>query len=606
MKGRRAIISVHDKTGVVDFAKALARLGYEIVSTGGTAAALEAGGVTVMRVSDVTGFPEILGGRVKTLHPAVHAGILARGTPEHEEEIRRLGIRLVDIVAVNLYPFVQTVARPDVTLEDAVENIDIGGPTMVRAAAKNFERVAVITNPARYAGIVAELESSGEISAPTRLQLALEAFRHTAEYDCAIADFLAGRAPAEEGVALGAQDGVQGGVREGLQGDGHGGGNDGVQAGGWHGGGYGDGQGAETGGQQQAATGCVQAWERAGAGTGAGAGAGAGAGTLAGESGPHGGCFGDTVSIRGTKVLDLRYGENPHQPAAFYALEGLAGQGLAGARQVQGKPLSFNNILDADAALRIVREFSEPVAVVIKHTNPCGVAVGDDLARAYVRAREADAVSAFGSVVGLGGMVTKDVAAKLVETFVEVVLAWGVAEEAIAVLAARPNLRVLVVPQKGHGPASGIDVRWVDGGFLVQQADSVRDTAPGEVQVVTARRPNVQESRWLLHAMRVAKHAKSNAVVLWKDDATVGVGAGQMNRVGSVRIAARHAGSNARGAVMASDAFFPFRDGIDEAANAGATAIIQPGGSVRDKECIEAADEHGIAMVFTGIRHFRH
>ncbi|MGE5584607.1 MAG: bifunctional phosphoribosylaminoimidazolecarboxamide formyltransferase/IMP cyclohydrolase [Bacillota bacterium] len=553
MNGRRAIISVHDKTGVVDFAKALARLGYEIVSTGGTAAALEAGGVTVIRVSDVTGFPEVLGGRVKTLHPAVHAGILARGTPEHEEEIRRLGIRLVDIVAVNLYPFVQTVARPDVTLEDAVENIDIGGPTMVRAAAKNFERVAVVTNPRRYADIISELESAGELSATTRLQLALEAFRHTAEYDQAIADFLGRTA---EGA--GRVSGIPGsdscaGAHE------------------------------TAAGQRQAPEGIKQ-----------------------GDSGASDVSLGGALWIRGTKVLDLRYGENPHQRAAFYALEGLPARGLAGARRVQGKPLSFNNILDADAALRIMREFAEPVAVVIKHTNPCGVAVGDDLARAYVKAREADAVSAFGSVVGLGGVVTGDVAARLVETFVEVVLAWGIAEEAIPVLAAKPNLRVLVVPQGDHDLATGIDVRWVDGGFLVQQADGTRDTAPGDVQVVTARRPNVQESRWLLHAMRVAKHVKSNAVVLWKDDATVGVGAGQMNRVGSVRIAARHAGSNARGAVMASDAFFPFRDGIDEAAKAGVTAVIQPGGSVRDKECIEAANEHGIAMVFTGIRHFRH
>jgi len=525
---RRAIISVYDKTGVVEFAGALSRLGYEIVSTGGTAAVLQEAGVPVRKVSDLTGFPEILGGRVKTLHPAVHAGILARRTPQHEEELRQLGIAFIDLVAVNLYPFTQTVARPGVTLEEAVENIDIGGPTMVRAAAKNFERVTVVTNPARYAEVISELERLGEVSHATRMRLAAEAFRHTAEYDHAIAEFLSRAAGSDDGP------------------------------------------------------------------------------------------FGERLWVRGTKVLDLRYGENPHQRAAFYAVEGLGTarwgrRGLAGARQVQGKPLSFNNILDADAALRIMKEFKEPVAVVIKHTNPCGVAVGDDLATAYVKAREADSVSAFGSVVGLGGTLTEEVASKLVETFVEVVLAWGVEDDALRILATKRNMRVLVIPRDdpaGDDPlsvaAKGMDVRWVDGGFLAQEADGADGDADRDVRVVTARRPSVQEARWLLHAMRVAKHVKSNAIVLWKDDATVGVGAGQMNRVGSVRIAAEHAGPNARGAVLASDAFFPFRDGIDEAAKAGVTAIVQPGGSVRDEECIAAANEHGIAMVFTGVRHFRH
>ncbi|MCR4403224.1 MAG: bifunctional phosphoribosylaminoimidazolecarboxamide formyltransferase/IMP cyclohydrolase [Firmicutes bacterium] len=532
MGTRRAIISVHDKTGVVEFAKALAELGYEIVSTGGTAAVLEEAGVPVTPVSTVTGFPEILGGRVKTLHPAVHAGILARRTPGHEGELRRLGIEFVDIVAVNLYPFVETVAKPGVTLEEAVENIDIGGPTMVRAAAKNFERVTVVTSPSRYAEVVAELESQGQVSLRTRMRLAAEAFRHTSEYDRAVTEFL-GRTREEQGLR---------------------------------------GEGDKDG------------------------------------SGCHG-TLQDELWIRGAKVLDLRYGENPHQAAAFYALEGIEAAGLAAARQVQGKALSFNNILDADAALRIMREFSEPVAVVIKHTNPCGVAVANDLANAYVRARDADSVSAFGSVVGLGGTVTADVAARLVETFVEVVLAWGVADEALPILATKPNLRVLVVPGAPNGSVgarAGIDVRWVDGGFLVQQADVPCEDEEHAVRVVTCRRPSVQEAKWLLHAMRVAKHVKSNAIVLWKDGATVGVGAGQMNRVGSVRIAAAQAGAHARGAVLASDAFFPFRDGIDEAARAGVTAIVQPGGSLRDKECIEAANEHGISMVFTGIRHFRH
>ncbi len=536
VKPRRAVISVHDKTGVVKFAEDLVRLGCEIVSTGGTAAVLRAAGVPVTPVSDVTGFPEILGGRVKTLHPAIHAGILARATREQEEELERLGIARIDIVAANLYPFVETVARARVSLEEAIENIDIGGPAMVRAAAKNFERVVVVTDPRRYAGVISELEAHGEVSVATRMQLALEAFRHSAGYDRAIAEFLDSR----------------------------------------------------TGGL--------------------------GLGTMAGQRGQEGpapgqeGHFGQAMCLRGRKIRDLRYGENPHQDAAFYAIEGPPLRGLSAARQLQGKPLSFNNVLDADAALRIVREFPEPVAVVIKHTNPCGVSLapGGDLARAYVRAREADPVSAFGSVVGLGGVITEEVAERIVETFVEAVLAKDVTHEALRVLAEKPNLRVLVLPPDAAGTGPGIDVRWVEGGFLVQEADEPGDLSLERARVVTNRRPSPQESGWLLCAMRVVKHVKSNAIVLWKDDATVGVGAGQMNRVGSVRIAAGEAGESARGSVMASDAFFPFRDGIDEAARAGVRAIIQPGGSVRDKECIEAANEHGMAMVFTGARHFRH
>ncbi len=521
MKTRRAIVSVHDKAGVVEFARALARLGYEIVSTGGTATALEGAGIPVTRVSDVTGFPEILDGRVKTLHPAVHAGILARGTPEHERELEEHGIARVDLVAVNLYPFVKTVSDPDVALEVAVENIDIGGPTMVRAAAKNFERVVVVTNPQMYPEVVSELESRGEVSLATRMRLALEAFRHTADYDRAIAEFLARRA---EAPAQAAPDGE----------------------------------------------------------------------------------FPEAFSVRGTRLYPLRYGENPHQAAAFYGLGSPPFGGLAGARQVQGKPLSFNNILDADAAVRVMREFSEPCAVVIKHTNPCGVAVASDLATAYVKARDADPVSAFGSVIALGGALTADVAAKLIETFVEVVIARGATDDALELLASRKNVRVLLMSDDPRPAQPQIDVRWVDGGFLVQQADAAGNVGLEVGKVVTSRPPSEAERRWLAHAMRVAKHVKSNAIVLWRDDATVGVGAGQMNRVGSVRIAAAHAGDKARGSVMASDAFFPFRDGIDEAAAAGVTAIVQPGGSVRDSECVDAANEHGMAMVFTGVRHFRH
>lgn len=534
MKTRRAVISVYDKRGVVDFAHALVRLGYEIVSTGGTASVLEGAGVAVTRVSDVTGFPEILGGRVKTLHPAIHAGILARSTCEQEQELERLGIGRIDIVAANLYPFAETVAKPNAALEDAVESIDIGGPTMVRAAAKNSERVAVVTDPRRYADVISELEAYGDVSATTRMKLAFEAFRHTAGYDQAIVEFLSSK------------------VEECA---------------------------CETSTEQGA---------------------------------PHSSgledsnLVGDVFCVRGRKLHDLRYGENPHQRAAFYAFEDSPFRGLAGICQLQGKPLSFNNILDADAALRIMREFPEPVAVVVKHTNPCGVAVGSDLARAYVKAREADPVSAFGSVVGLGGVITEEVATRIAETFVEVVLARRVTEEALRLLAEKPNIRVLILPQDVPRTGPCVDVRWVEGGFLVQQADEAGDLSIDKAQVVTTRRPSLQESKWLLCAMRVVKHVKSNAIVLWKDDATIGVGAGQMNRVGSVRIAAGEAGQNARGSVMASDAFFPFRDGIDEAAKMGVTAIIQPGGSIRDRECVLAANEHGVAMVFTGVRHFRH
>ena len=525
----KAIISVYDKTGVVEFAKALTNLGFEILSTGGTAAELTKAGIRVTLVSEVTGFPEILGGRVKTLHPMIHAGILARGTSEHQQELALHGIDPIQIVAVNLYPFKKTIEKPDVTLEEAVENIDIGGPTMVRAAAKNFERVTVVTNPDSYGEIISELRSKGEVSEATRANLASQAFQHTAEYDTAIAGYLSANL-------------------------------------------------AEAANSETAES--RQTPENS---------------------------FAPTVWIRGTKAFDLRYGENPHQTGSFYAIGDSPYSGIAGARLLQGKPLSFNNILDADAALRIMREFrGEPAAVVIKHTNPCGVAVGPDLEDAYVKAREADPVSAFGSIVGLNGIVCRDTAARVVETFVEAVLAKGITADALHLLSSKPNLRVLILPENVDEDLPNLDVRWVDGGFIAQSPDLPQDLNMEDVKVVTERRPTAQEARWLLAAFKVVKHVKSNAIVLWKDDATVGVGAGQMNRVGSVKIAAEHAGVKAQGAVMASDAFFPFRDGMDAAAKAGVTAVIQPGGSIRDKESIDAANEHGIAMIFTGIRHFRH
>ena len=536
MARHRAIISVYDKTGVVEFAQALTDLGFEILSTGGTAAALSKAGVSVTLVSDVTGFPEILGGRVKTLHPMVHAGILARRTREHQEDLERHGITPIQLVAVNLYPFKKTIEEPGVTLEEAVENIDIGGPTMVRAAAKNFERVTVVTNPDRYEEIISELKAMGEVSKATRAKLAVEAFRHTAEYDAAITGYLGANVPQ-------ATD-------------------------------------AENATESMDAAESMQASENP---------------------------FAPVVCVRGTKAFDLRYGENSHQMGSFYALGEHPYSGIAGARLLQGKPLSFNNILDADAALRIMREFrNEPVAVVIKHTNPCGVAIGSDLEDAYVKAREADPVSAFGSIVGLSGILDLDTATKIVETFVEGVLVKGVTDEALRVLSKKRNLRVLILPRNIEDDLPKLDVRWVDGGFIAQSPDIPQDLNIEDLKVVTERHPNEQEAKWLLSAFKVVKHVKSNAIVFWKNDATVGVGAGQMNRVGSVKIAAEHAGTKALGAVMASDAFFPFRDGIDAAAKAGVTAVIQPGGSIRDKESIEAANEHGIAMVFTGIRHFRH
>ncbi len=530
MARRKAIISVYDKSGVVEFAKALTDLGFEILSTGGTAAALSQAGIPVTLVSEVTGFPEILGGRVKTLHPMIHAGILARATSEHQEELAIHGIDPISLVAVNLYPFEKTVEKPGVTLEEAVENIDIGGPTMVRAAAKNFERVTVVTDPSRYSEVIAELRSKGEVSKAMRARLAQEAFRHTSQYDAAITEYLSTYL-------------------------------------------------SDTADVENR----VEAVNRP-------------------ES-----SFGSVVRVSGTKAFDLRYGENPHQMGAFYAIGEPPYSGIAGAELLQGKPLSFNNILDADAALRIMREFrEEPVAVVIKHTNPCGVAVGSNPEDAYVKAREADPVSAFGSIVGLNGIVCRDTATRIVETFVEAVLAKGVTDEALSVLGKKPNLRVLMLPQNFEEDLPTLDVRWVDGGFIAQSSDAPQNLNIEDVKVVTERCPTEQEARWLLSAFKVVKHVKSNAIVFWKDDATVGVGAGQMNRVGSVKIAAEHAGIKAEGAVMASDAFFPFRDGIDAAAKAGVTAIIQPGGSIRDKESIDAANEHGIAMVFTGIRHFRH
>lgn len=511
---KRAIISVSDKTGVVELARGLVDLGYEVVSTGGTYRTIKDAGVAASYVTEITGFPEILEGRVKTLHPNVHGGILAKRTPDHLAQLEKLGIVPIDLVVVNLYPFKQTIAKANVTLEEAIENIDIGGPTMVRAAAKNYKSVTIIVNPARYSEVIAQLKDKGEVNEATRLSLAAEAFAHTADYDTYIAGYL-------KGVA-----------------------------------------GTETG-------------------------------------------FPETLVLRGEKIQDLRYGENPHQKAVFYREAGAKGASVGTARQLHGKELSFNNIIDINAALELVREFERPAAVIIKHTNPCGTALGETLTEAYERAFEADPVSAFGGIVGLNRKVDEQTAEKLAGPFLEAIIAPAYSPAALEILTKKANVRLLETGDFHQAESPGYDIKKVNGGILLQDLD--RGTVSvNDLQVVSNRQPSKEELAELLFAWKVVKHVKSNAIVVTKDQQTLGVGAGQMNRVGSAKIALDQAGDKSRGAVLASDAFFPFRDSIDQAAQAGITAIIQPGGSLRDEESIQAANEHGITMVFTGMRHFKH
>lgn len=511
MKIKRALLSVSDKTGLVAFAKRLHAAGVEIVSTGGTMKALRAEGIPVQYVSDVTGFPEIMDGRVKTLNPLIHGGILAiRDNEAHLRQMKEQKIEAIDLVVVNLYPFRQTIAKPGVELAEAVENIDIGGPAMIRAAAKNFKYVAVVVNPARYEEIAAAVEAGG-VSDALRMALAQEAFCHTAEYDA-----------------------------------------------------------------------CIQAY-------------------LARQCGE--GAFPQKAQVLLEKVQDLRYGENPHQGAAFYRELGASG-GIANAKQLHGKELSFNNIVDIEAAYQIVAEFDDPAAAIIKHTNPCGTGIGATLAEAYRKAHEADPVSAFGGIVALNRPVDEATAGQIAEIFIEVVIAPAFDEAALAVLTAKKNIRLLAAPLLDLA-AGRMDMKKVSGGMLLQNADTM-DTARAAMQVVTKRQPTEDEWRQLLFAWKVVKHVKSNAIVVAAGDRTLGVGAGQMNRVGSAAIALEQAGEKAKGAVLSSDAFFPFRDSIDTCAKHGITAVIQPGGSVRDQESIDAANEHGIAMVFTGMRHFKH
>jgi phosphoribosylaminoimidazolecarboxamide formyltransferase / IMP cyclohydrolase len=515
---RRALISVSDKSGVVEFARELAALGVEILSTGGTHKLLAASGIAVREVSDYTGFPEMMDGRVKTLHPKVHGGILGR-RGEDDAVMHAHDIAPIDLVAVNLYPFEQTVARPDCDLATAIENIDIGGPTMVRSAAKNHRHVSIVVDAADYPRIIDELREHQGIAASTRFDLAVKAFEHTARYDGAIANY------------LGAID----------------------------------------------------------------------------ASGQRG-MFARTLSLQFVKAQEMRYGENPHQGAAFYTEHQVAEAGIATARQLQGKELSYNNIADTDAALECIKQFDEaPACVIVKHANPCGVALGATLREAYELAWSTDTESAFGGIIAFNRELDEETAALIVERqFVEVIIAPSASEGAQRAVAAKKNVRLLACGEWPQLPGARMDYKRVNGGLLVQDADLL---LYGEIRVVSERSPSEEEMRDLLFAWKVAKFVKSNAIVYARDNRTIGVGAGQMSRVNSARIAAikaEHAGLPVAGAVMASDAFFPFRDGIDNAAGVGIRAVIQPGGSMRDDEVIAAANEHGMAMVFTGMRHFRH
>ncbi|WP_413437555.1 bifunctional phosphoribosylaminoimidazolecarboxamide formyltransferase/IMP cyclohydrolase [Sulfuriferula sp. GW1] len=515
----RALISVSDKTGVLEFAKGLHEFNIEILSTGGTAKMLAEHGIQVTEVADYTGFPEMLDGRVKTLHPKIHGGILARrDLAEHAEAVRAAGIGYIDLVVVNLYPFSQTVAKPDCTLPEAIENIDIGGPTMVRSAAKNYQHVAVVTDPADYASVLAELKANhGSVSTASCYNLARKAFSHTAEYDSAISNYLTAR-------------------------------------------------------------------------------------ELNGERAD----FPSRLNLNFERMQSMRYGENPHQAAAFYRDIKPAAGALAHYTQLQGKELSYNNIGDADAAWECIKTFDTPACVIIKHANPCGVALAPDTLGAYQRALATDPTSAFGGIIAFNREVDAATAEAVSGQFMEVLIAPAYTAAALALLAKKVNVRVLAVPlAAGH---NALELKRVGGGLLVQTADTFNISA-ADLKVVTQRQPSPQEIQDMLFAWRVAKFVKSNAIVFAANGQTLGVGAGQMSRVDSTRIAVIKAGQAnlpLAGCAVASDAFFPFRDGVDILASAGAKAVIQPGGSIKDAEVIAAADEHGIAMVFTGHRHFRH
>jgi phosphoribosylaminoimidazolecarboxamide formyltransferase / IMP cyclohydrolase len=517
----RALISVYDKAGLADFARQLAKMGIEIVSTGGTARFLREAGVTVRDVAELTGSPEMLGGRVKTLHPKVHGGILfRRGNADDRKQVAESGIAPIDMVVVNLYPFSATAAKKGVTAEELVENIDIGGPTMVRSAAKNFESVAVVTDPADYPKLLEELSHGREISLATRLELARKAFAMTARYDGQITTEM-----------------------ERLSANGH------VQI------------------------------------------------AAAGEKLPR------RLHFDFERLQAMRYGENPHQHAALYAPAGGQAAGFAAARQLQGKELSYNNLVDMDAAWALAREFGQAATAIIKHNNPCGAAQNAVLAEAYRRALACDPVSAFGGVIAFNRKLDADTASEVEKLFVECIAAPGYEKQALEIFAKKKNLRLLEMPV--DSAAGDLQIKRISGAALVQDADE-RPIAEAEWKAVTERQPSAEEMRAMRFAWIVCKHVKSNAIVFAREGQTLGIGAGQMSRVDSVKIAVMKAQLALKGSVVASDAFFPFADGVEEAAKAGAVAVVQPGGSVRDNEVIEAANRLGMAMVFTGVRHFRH
>jgi phosphoribosylaminoimidazolecarboxamide formyltransferase/IMP cyclohydrolase len=525
---RRALLSVSDKSGLLEFAQFLASQGVELLSTGGTAKLLSDNGLTVIEASDYTGHPEIMDGRVKTLHPKIHGGILAR-RGQDEQVMAENNIQPIDLVVVNLYPFAATVANDDCSLEDAIENIDIGGPTMVRAAAKNHNDVTIVVNAKDYARVITEMKAnSNSVTKATRFDLAIAAFEHTAEYDGMIANYFGAMIESSE---------------------------------------------------------CES------------------------DCGHQHSEFPRTYNMQFTKKQDLRYGENSHQSAAFYVENDIQEASVATATQLQGKELSFNNIADTDAALECVKEFDVPACVIVKHANPCGVALGDDILSAYKRAYQTDPTSAFGGIIAFNRELDAATAQAIVDRqFVEVIIAPTISDDAVKVVSAKKNVRLLACGDWQGQLTEGHDFKRVNGGLLVQDRDFGM-VEEDELQIVTKVKPSEQQIKDLMFTWKVAKYVKSNAIVYCKDSRTIGVGAGQMSRVYSAKVAgikAADEGLQVEGSVMASDAFFPFRDGIDAAAAAGISAIIQPGGSMRDQEVIDAADEHGIAMVFTGMRHFKH
>jgi len=512
---KRALISVSDKTGITDFAKELEKRGIEIISTGGTAKELKDAGVRVINVSDITGFPECLDGRVKTLHPKIHAGLLAvRSNEQHMRQLREMNIDPIDMVVINLYPFKQTILKDHVELEEAIENIDIGGPTMLRAAAKNYQDVVVIVDPSDYAEVLREMDELGDVSLKTKFRLAYKVFELTSHYDTLISKYMKDKIEEE--------------------------------------------------------------------------------------------FFPNTLTLTFEKVQDMRYGENPHQKAVFYKEVGANTGLITSAKQLHGKELSYNNINDANGALELLKEFDEPTVVAVKHANPCGVASGANIYEAYIKAYEADPVSIFGGIIAANREIDERTAEEINKTFVEIVIAPSYTKEAFNILSKKKNIRIMQLDDiSARIPENTYDMKKVAGGLLVQTYNN-RLINMDEMQYVTEKKPTREEMEDLIFAMKVVKHSKSNGIALARNKQTLGVGPGQTNRIMAAKIAIEYAGERAKGAVMASDAFFPFPDCVEAAAKAGITAIIQPGGSIKDQESIDACNKYGIAMIFTGLRHFKH